>query len=54
MNELFQTINASLMELVSSGVQLIPALLATIVIWLITRYSLQPVRRITRALARKN
>ena len=26
MNELFQTINASLMELVSSGVQLIPAL----------------------------
>jgi len=53
MNELFQTINASLMELVSSGVQLIPALLATIVIWLITRYSLQPVRRITRALAEK-
>jgi small-conductance mechanosensitive channel len=53
MNELFQTINASLMELVSSGVQLIPALLATIVILLITRYSLQPVRRITRALAEK-
>jgi small conductance mechanosensitive channel len=53
MNELFQTINTSLMELVSSGVQLIPALLATIVIVLITRYSLKPIRRVTRALAEK-
>jgi small conductance mechanosensitive channel len=53
MNELFQTINTSLMELVGSGVQLIPALLATIVIVLITRYSLKPIRRVTRALAEK-
>ena len=53
MNQLFQTINTSLMELVSSGVQLIPALLATIVIVLLTRYSLRPVRRITQAVSEK-
>jgi small-conductance mechanosensitive channel len=53
MNQLLQTINTSLMELVSSGIQLIPAFLATIAILLITRYSLNPVRRLTRALAEK-
>jgi small-conductance mechanosensitive channel len=53
MNELIQTVNASAMELVASAIQLIPALLAAIVILLVTRYSLRPVRRLTRAIGEK-
>lgn len=53
MNQLLQTIDNSLMELVSSGIQLIPALLAVFIIVLITRYSLRPTRRLTQAVAQK-
>ena len=53
MNDLIQTVNDSAMELVGSAIQLIPALLAAIVILLVTRYSLKPVRRLTRAVGEK-
>lgn len=53
MNELMQTIQSSVIDLVGSAIQFIPALLAALVILLITRYSLRPVRRLTRALADK-
>lgn len=53
MNDLIQTVNASVMELVGSAIQFIPALVAALLIILITRYSLRPVRRLTRALSEK-
>jgi small conductance mechanosensitive channel len=53
MNQLIQTVNDSVMDLVGRGIQLIPAIFAAIIIMLITRYSLRPIRRLTRAVSEK-
>ncbi|UBF29452.1 mechanosensitive ion channel family protein [Kovacikia minuta CCNUW1] len=49
MNDLLQTINQSLLHLVSKAVEILPALLAAIVILLITRFSVKPVTKLVRA-----
>ncbi|MGJ3244739.1 MAG: mechanosensitive ion channel family protein [Elainellaceae cyanobacterium] len=51
MNELIQTVNDSLLELVGQAVQIIPALIVAIIILVITRFSIKPIRRIVGATA---
>ncbi|HHP7244363.1 MAG TPA: mechanosensitive ion channel family protein [Elainellaceae cyanobacterium] len=51
MNELIQTVNDSLLELVGQAVQIIPALIVAIVILVITRFSIKPIRQIVGATA---
>jgi len=49
MNDLIQRVNASLLDLVSSGIKLLPALILAIAILLLTRF----LARITRRMVRK-
>ncbi len=51
MNELFHTINQSLLNLVGRTVEILPALIAAVIILTITRFSVKPVTRLVRASA---
>jgi small conductance mechanosensitive channel len=53
MNNLIETINSSVMDIVGSAIQLIPALLGTVIIFLIILYCIRPAKRLTRALMEK-
>jgi small-conductance mechanosensitive channel len=53
MNELLRTVNQSLLNLVGRTIEILPALIAAIVVLLITRYSVKPVTRIVRASANR-
>jgi small conductance mechanosensitive channel len=50
-NELVQTINSSLLELVAQAVELLPALIVAIAILIGTRYAVKPVKAITQTAA---
>jgi small conductance mechanosensitive channel len=50
-SDLIQTINQSLLELVSKAVEVLPALIVAIAILVITRYSVKPIRRLVHAAA---
>jgi small conductance mechanosensitive channel len=51
MNELLHTVNQSLLNLVGRTVEILPALIAAILVLSITRYSVKPVTKIVRASA---
>ncbi|MGJ3250304.1 MAG: mechanosensitive ion channel family protein [Elainellaceae cyanobacterium] len=51
MNELIQTVNDSLLELVGQAVQIFPALIVAIIVLVITRFSIKPIRQIVGATA---
>jgi len=48
MSELMERVNASLLDLVSSGIKLLPALLLAVVILLLTRFLARMIRRMVR------
>jgi small conductance mechanosensitive channel len=51
--DLIQTIQASLLTLVGRGIQIIPAMIAAIAVLLVTRYSVQPIKRIAKVTLEK-
>jgi small conductance mechanosensitive channel len=51
--KLAETIQQSLLELVSSGIEFLPGLILALIILTATRYSVNPIRRVSRAIALK-
>lgn len=53
MNVLIETVNNSLLELLSKAIEMLPALVLAIAILVITRYSIKPIRRVVKVSSEK-